>query len=262
LNNKNSVYASFSVANREPNRDSYTEAGENQRPTSERLFDTEIGYRFTAQRFTAEVNLYNMQYKNQLILTGQTSDIGELLSVNIPNSYRRGIEILGSVKISDLLRWNGNFSFNQNKIKQFTEFVNAYDSEWNYLPQKQIEHKNTDIACSPNIVANSIFFFDYKQLNLQFTSSYVGRQFIDNTQSKDRSIAAYFVNNVAVNYFWEMQKINGIGFQLLVNNIFDVEYSSNAFIYDTYFFDGQRINEKRYFPQAGINFLFTTTIKF
>ncbi|MCL1868057.1 MAG: TonB-dependent receptor [Paludibacter sp.] len=262
LNSKNSVYASFSVANREPNRNCYTEAGENQRPTSERLFDAEFGYRLAAQRFTAEVNLYNMQYKNQLILTGQISDIGELLSVNIPKSYRRGIEISGAVKISDLLSWNGNFSLNKNKIKEFTEFVSTYDADWNYLGQKPIEHKNTDIAYSPNIVANSIFCFDYKQLNLQFISSYVGRQFIDNTQSNDRSLAPYFVNNAAVNYFWKMQKIDGIAFQLLVNNIFNTEYSSNAFIYDTYFYDTQRINEKRYFPQAGTNLLFTTTVKF
>ena len=262
FNKNNNVYASFSVANREPNRDNYTEAGENERPTSERLFDTEIGYRFASQQFTAEVNFYNMQYKNQLILSGQISEIGELLTVNIPKSYRRGIEISGGARLSDFLRWNGNITLSRNKIENFTEYVAAYDADWNYLPQKLIEHKKTDIAFSANIIANSVFRFDYQGFNLQFISSYVGRQYIDNTQNKERSIEPYFVNNVAVNYFWKMRKINGIAFQLLVNNIFNTEYSSNAYIYDTYFYDNQRINEKRYFPQAGTNLLLTTTVKF
>lgn len=262
INNNNSVYASFSVANREPNRNNYTEAGVNERPTSERVFDTEIGYRFASHRFTAEMNLYNMQYKNQLILTGKISDVGELLTVNIPDSYRRGVEIGGGVKLSDSFRWDANVSFSQNKIKDFTEYVTCYDANWNDLPQQLIEHKNTDIAFSPKIVSNSIFRFDLQQFNLQFISSYVGKQYIDNTQNNDRSIDAYFVNNVAVNYFWKMTKINDIAFQLLVNNIFNTQYSSNAYIYDTYFYDNQRINEKRYFPQTGTNLLFTTTIKF
>lgn len=262
FNNKNSIYASFSVVNREPNRDNYTEAGENQRPESERLFDTEIGYRFASKRFTVEINLYNMQYLNQLILTGQTSDIGEPLTVNIPNSYRRGIEISGGVQMSGLLRWDGNFTLSRNKIKHFTEYVNCYDTDWNSLPQKTVEHTNTDIAFSANIITNSIFRFDYRQFNMQFISSYVGRQYIDNTQHTNRSIAPYFVNNVAVNYFWEMQKIHGIAFQLLVSNIFNTQYASNGYMYDTYFYDTQRIDQKRYFPQAGTNLLFTTAVRF
>ncbi|MCL2597737.1 MAG: TonB-dependent receptor [Paludibacter sp.] len=262
IDNKNSVYASFSVANREPNRNNYTEAGENERPTSEHVYDTEIGYRFASQEFTAEINLFNMKYKNQLILTGKISDVGELLTVNIPDSYRRGIEISAGVKLSHLLRWDANLSLSQNQIKNFTEYVTCYDADWNELPQILIEHKNTDIAFSPKIIANSIFHFDFQQFSVQFISSYVGKQFIDNTQNEQRSIDAYFVNNVAVNYFWKMKNIDGVGFQLLINNIFNTEYSSNAYIYDTYFYDNQRINEKRYFPQAGTNLLFTTTVKF
>ncbi|MDR2824751.1 MAG: TonB-dependent receptor, partial [Prevotellaceae bacterium] len=262
FNRNNSIYASFSIANREPNRDNYTDAGVNDRPASERLFDTEVGYRFNNQYFTAELNLYNMQYKNQLILTGKTSDIGEPLTSNVADSYRRGAEISAGVKFSNLLSWNGNLSLSINKVKKFTEFVDSFDENWVQLPQDTISHTNTNISYSPNVVANSIFSFDCQGFNLQFISSFAGRQYIDNTQNKDRSIDPYFVNSVAVNYFWKMKKNNGIGFQLLINNLFNVEYSSNAYNYYTYFLAGQRNNEKRYFPQAGANLLFTTTVKF
>ncbi|MDR1653824.1 MAG: TonB-dependent receptor [Prevotellaceae bacterium] len=259
---KSSLYASFSEANREPTRDNYTDAGANERPKSERLFDTEIGYRFNSQHFTAEVNLYNMQYKNQLILTGKTSDIGEPLTSNVSDSYRRGVEISAGVKCNDIISWNGNLSLSRNRIKEFTELVESYDGDWNWLGYKEILHKNTAISYSPNVVANNVFTFDYQGFNLQFISSYVGRQYLDNTQSSDRSIDPYFVNNVAVNYFWKMQKIDGIGFRLLLNNLFNVEYCSNGYNYYTYFLAEERVNEKRYFPQAQANILFTTILKF
>ncbi|MGB4568130.1 MAG: TonB-dependent receptor, partial [Dysgonamonadaceae bacterium] len=51
-NDNHSVYASFSVANREPNRDNYTESGPDEQPTDERLYDTEIGYRYQSPSFS------------------------------------------------------------------------------------------------------------------------------------------------------------------------------------------------------------------
>ena len=52
-NDNHSVYASFSIANREPNRDNYTEPSDEQ-PTDERLYDTEIGYRYQSPSFSFE----------------------------------------------------------------------------------------------------------------------------------------------------------------------------------------------------------------
>ena len=46
INNNLDAFASFAIANREPNRDDYTEAGISQRPKAERLFDYEAGSTF------------------------------------------------------------------------------------------------------------------------------------------------------------------------------------------------------------------------
>jgi iron complex outermembrane receptor protein len=58
-----------------------------------------------------------MKYKNQLILTGKISEIGEFLTSNIPDSYRAGAELTAGWKISDHLKWDGNCTFSRNKIK-------------------------------------------------------------------------------------------------------------------------------------------------
>ncbi|MGL4332402.1 MAG: TonB-dependent receptor, partial [Bacteroidales bacterium] len=190
------AFVSFSIANREPNRNNFTEAAENERPTYETLYDYEAGYEFRTDRFHVGANLYFMDYNNQLILTGKISEIGEALTSNIKDSYRTGIELMGGVRITNWLNWEGNVTLSQNKIKNFTEFVD----DWDTGEQITKHYDKTNIAFSPNVIANSIFSFGYKGFSAAFNSSFVGRQYMDNTSSADRSIDPYFVNNIRFGY--------------------------------------------------------------
>lgn len=262
INRSNTVFASFSVANREPNRNNYTDAGPNETPTSERLYDTEMGYKFQSSRFSVGANLYYMKYKNQLILNGKISEIGEMLTTNIPDSYRAGVELLAGIRIFDGFRWDGNLNLSQNKIKNFTEYADEYDADWNWIGTKENFFENTDISFSPNVVANSIFSYAIGDFETAFYSTYVGRQYLDNTSDANRSIDAYFVNNLRLGYSWKMNRIKSIDFNLLINNIFNTEYETNGYNWYTYYLGGERVNEKRYFPQAGTHFMFSTTLKF
>lgn len=263
LNKQNDFYASFSIANREPNRNNYTEAGPNEQPVSERLYDTEIGYRYRSPRVSLGANLYYMKYKDQLILTGKISEIGELLTSNIPDSYRRGIELMAGVKIVDQLRWDGNLTLSQNRILNFTEQdVDVYDANWEWIDAQSNDLGTTDIAYSPQVVANSIFTLTLGAFETALTSSYVGKQYIDNTSSDDRSLPAYFVNNLQARYTLELPKMKSIEFQVQVNNLLNHQYVSNGYVWYSYYLDGQRENDLRFFPQAGINFLGGVTLRF
>lgn len=263
LDNHNHLYASFSVANREPNRNNYTDAGPNEHPTSERLYDTEVGYRYQSSIASFGANVYYMKYKNQLILTGKISEIGEILTSNIPDSYRTGVELTGGVQISPLLRWDANITFSQNKIKNFVEQdVAVYDENKEWIEARSNELGTTDIAYSPDIVANSILSFSYRGFETALHSNYVGRQYLDNTSSKERSIDAYFVNNLRASYSFKIPHVESVALGVWVNNLFNVEYETNGYNYDSYYLNGKRVNEKRYFPQAGTNALANITIRF
>lgn len=263
LDKQNDVYASYSISNREPNRNNYTEAGANEKPTYETLYDTEAGYRFQSPQFSAGANLYFMRYKNQLILTGKISEIGELLTTNIANSYRTGIELNAGAKIAKWVRWDGNVALSQNKILNFIEQdVDMYDADGNWVDAKNDTLGLTDIAYSPNVVANCIFTFNFDRFEVGVYSSYVGKQYFDNTSNENRSIDAYFVNNLSVKYSLPLKQLKGIDFQLLLNNILNEKYETNAYTWYSYYLDNKRVNESRYFPQAGINFLGSVTFKF
>lgn len=257
------VYVSYSESNREPNRNNYTEAGPNERPTHETLHDFEAGYRFLSPDFSAGINTYYMKYKNQLILTGKISEIGELLTTNIEDSYRAGIELSVGAKITSSMRWDGNLSLSRNKIMNFIEQdVDVYDADWNWIDSKTNVLGTTDIAYSPNVVANNIFTLNLRNFECALHTNYVGKQYFDNTSSDDRAIDAYLVNNLSLKYTLPLKNIRGIDFQLLVNNLLNEKYETNAYTWYSYYLGENRVNESRYFPQAGINFLASITLKF
>lgn len=264
IDDKNDVYISYSISNREPNRNNYLERSATEtQPTNETLYDKELGYRYQSANFSAGLNLYYMHYLNQLILTGKISEIGELLTTNIPNSYRTGIELTAGAKFTDWIKWDFNLAISQNKILNFTEEgVDEYDANWNWIGSKNNYLETTDIAYSPNVVMNNVFTFTFNKFEIGIYSNYVSRQYFDNTSSIERSIDPYFVNNLSIKYSLPVHNLRGIDFKLMINNILNEQYESNAYTWYSYYLNGNRVNESRYFPQAGINLLGGITVKF
>lgn len=273
--NGHNVFASFAIANREPNRNNYTDAGINEYPTHETLYDYEAGYTYNGRIGMAGVNLYYMDYKNQLILTGKLSEIGEALTSNIKDSYRMGIELMGSVRICNWLDWRGNVAFSSNKIRNFTETVDEYTlypdgdggtyEDWEGT--REIFYKKTDIAMSPDIVANSSFDFHIGDFAASFNSVYVGRQYLDNTSSKSRSLDPYFVNNVQLGYSFYPRFMKEIALGVRVNNLFNTKYETNGWVYSyineaTGHNNGNRVVQDGKAAQAGTNVMASLTLRF
>lgn len=261
----NDLFASFAVAHREPTRTNYTDGSANTWPTNETLYDTELGYKFHNQFLSVGANLYWMNYHNQLVLTGKINDIGEMLTENINKSYRAGIEFIGSYTPSSWFRWDASLTLSDNKIINFKEYVDQYDADWNWTSQSEVTYNKTPIAFSPAFTGKNMLTFMYSGVEIGLQSLYVGKQYIDNTGSIDRSLDAYFVNNLRLSYELAVKGLRGIGFSVLVNNLFNEQYISNAWVY-SYNQIGTsgftRSNDFGFYPQAGRNVLASISIKF
>ncbi len=257
INENNRLFASFAIANREPNRSNYIDIEQGKVPTSERLFDYELTYKFTKANFLLEANLYYMNYKDQLVLTGGVNDVGSALMMNVDKSYRMGIELSAAANITKSISWKGNLSLSENKIKTFTEGVENWDEGGNTL----FDLGKTDIAFSPNVTANSIFSYNKSGFGVQLIDQYVGKQYIDNSSSNDRSLDAYTVSNINLSYEFKPKFAESLKFNILVNNVFNAEYESNAWVY-SYIYGGKRYAMDGYFPQAGTNFMAGVSLRF
>lgn len=252
------VYASFSVANKEGNRTDYVDAVRNTLPQSERLYDLEAGYRIQRAGFNAGVNAYGMFYKDQLVVTGKLNDTGGNIRQNVPESYRIGLELDGSYTLNSFLMINANAALSRNKIKHFSEYIMNYDTGL----EEMMTYENTDISYSPSAVLFAeLVFKPLKSFAVALQSKYVGKQYLDNTQSNIRQLNGYWTNNVRLGYDFSIKGVKNINVGLLANNILNRKYESNGYTYG-YISDGHRLSENFYFPQAGANFLLSLNVSF
>ena len=245
------VYFSFSTANREPTRADLTDADEGQRPTPETLYDFELGYMLEGQKYNFSVNGYFMYYVNQLVLTGEINDVGAAIMTNADRSYRTGIELVSAYQPLRWFRWEINGTFSLNKILDYTEYVDDWDNGGQI-----VNHLGTtNISFSPSIIANNEFVFTpVKNFDISFITKFVSRQYIDNSSRKEYSIDPYCVNNLQLSYTINTRPIPEIGLFFQVNNIFNAQYESNAWLY-RYYYGGVEQCMDGYYPQAGINFM-------
>ena len=252
------VYASFSVAAKEPSRDDYVETSKQSRPKPEELNDFEAGYKIQKKNWNASFNYYYMWYKNQLALTGEVNDVGNYTRTNIESSFREGIEAGFGWQPMQKLSITGNATLSRNKIKEFREFVDDYDNETQIL----IIHRNSDISFSPA-------FTGYLSLNAKinrkteaaFITRYVSKQYLDNTSNNTKVVEPYLVNDFRLNIRLKPKFMKDVHFSAMINNLFNVEYESNGYTF-SYIAGGERTAENYYYPQAKRNFMLQLTLEF
>lgn len=255
----NRLFLSAGIGNREPVRKDFRESSMQSRPEHETLTDLELGHSFETAKLQVRTNIYVMNYENQLINTGKINDVGAYTRINVDESYRLGIELAAIVRPFDVLDVHAGFTYSENKIASFTEYVDNYDDP-NY-EQTQIDHENTDMAFSPNVIGNIGFTYrPVEGLALNWMTKYVGDQFLDNTSNQDRKIDAFSYSNVSLNYTIEDLVFKSITFGVQCNNILDAKYQNNGYTWG-YIAGGQRTVENFYYPQAGRNFMFRLLIE-
>ena len=257
LNQNNTFYTSFAVANKEPNRDDYINAPVLTAPKSENLKNIEAGYRLAHQTFNAGFNGFAMFYKNQLVLTGKVNDVGEYIRQNVPDSYRVGLELDGKWQLSNRFGWSASAAISRNRIQKFSEFVDDYDNG----TQIRNDYSNTEIAFSPSFIGSSEFSFrPLPNAEIALLSKYVSKQYLDNTLNNARTIDAFFVQDLRLNFTTAIKQVKNIGVTLLVNNIFGELYETNGYTF-SYVFDRVATTENYYYPQARQNFLISLCLK-
>ncbi len=259
------TFISFARANREPNRNNYTDAPVDRQPVKETLHDYEAGYSLSSNRMKAGVTLYFMDYTDQLVLTGQINEVGYPVMTNVENSYRAGAEFEFAWNIMSKLTWNFNFTLSKNQIKDFTNYVDNW-SYWDDPATESFQYEEnvgkSTLAYSPSVVANNqLIYSPTKNFELALISKYVGKQYIDNTENDNFKLDPYFVNDLRISYAISPRWMEEIRLSLLVANILNEQYESNAWLY-RYYYAGSEYAMDGYFPQAGTHFMLGVSMTF
>ena len=257
------AYGSYAFANKEPNRDDY-ENGANSTtvPKAEHLQDLELGLEENKFNYGWGINLYYMNYRDQLILTGKINDVGDALRINTPHSYRAGIELQGRYKINKTVQLSGNLTLSDNKIKDFYDYTPRYDASFNLLQQDTSYFRKTNLAFSPSVIASALLqVFPFANAEIITSVKYAAKQYLDNTSSNAKSINDYFVQDLTFQYSLHNIVAKEITIVARMNNVWNKLYESNGYTY-SYFYDKALVKENFYFPMAGRNFMLALNVKF
>jgi len=258
------AYASVAMSHREPERNNFTNNGSYPFPKPEQLVDYELGYNYNGKMWQAGANFYYMDYTDQFVQTGAVSDIGEALTTNIKDSYRMGVELQAGVNPTRWLTIEANAALSENKIKDFDEVIDDFDT----YGTQTFHYDNSTLAYSPSAILNGFVTFHHKGIALTWHTGYVSRQYLDNTENKDRSLPAYSVSNVSLGYTLKPKKVvKEAIFKVNFNNIFNKRYAASGWVYSAIYESAGHTNDNRYYqigymPMAGFTVMGNLTLIF
>jgi len=252
-NENNQFYISYARAQREPTRADYASGS----PNPEKLDDFELGWRRNFNSFSINLNAFYMLYDDQLVLTGERDINGYEIRTNVGESYRLGLEIDTKLFINSSLDIESNLSISENKNKNLF-FI--FDGELK-------NYGNTDIAYSPKFIANNIInFYPNDKTSVSLRSNYISEQFFAQTNSPISKLDSFFTNDLNLSHeIYLNDFVDELKIKLLINNIFDLEYTSYGGYYTYDVPEGNSLKTYEgtyYYPQSGINFLLGIDIKF
>ncbi len=280
LSNNCSFYSFLGVGHREPNRDDFTQSTPESRPKPEQMLDLETGLHYTTHNWTGSANFFWMRYQDQLVLDGRINDVGAYIRTNVPNSWRTGLELEATAQVTSFLTLAGSAAFSQNKIREFTEFRDNWDTG----AQEAFVYQNTDLAFSPHWIARGEATWNLKPIvhskgwaiTSTLTGKYVSPQYLDNTSNEKTSLPGYFVSDFRLNF--DLMDVIGKKASVIfsINNLFNEHYASNgwAYRYTSAGYDarpddpytrlevGDVYHQAGYFPQAGRHWMATLRLYF
>jgi iron complex outermembrane recepter protein len=270
------IYGSAALGHREPGRsdikdviETINAGGSHEALKAEKMLDIELGYEFTSEKFSASADLYAMEYWDMLIETGKRSNVGYAIKENVPRAWRRGVELSAAWKPLTGLEISANAAFSDNRIKEFTAYLDAYDADWTSIGQTSTVYSRPQILLSPSAVGSLQARAELgewlhcalcQNLTLSADWKYVGRQYWDNTSNADRCIPSYNVMNCSLQKNFSVQG-GTLGIGLYVNNLLNAKYYADAWVYRA-MVGGSEYQEEGLFPQAPRNALLKVTLSF
>ena len=254
INRQHRLFTSYAYVSKEPYRNCYTDAHMDASgnikdyPKPEHMHDLELGYQYTTDKLQLGANVYYMKYKDQLVLTGETNEIGEALTANVPDSYRFGVELQGAWSPVDWFTWSANVTWSRNRVQDFTEVV--YDEDYTahntYLG-------STPISMSPDWIAANSLRFHYRGFSADVQTKAVSKQYMTNAGNDAHALKAYCISNLRLAYSLQPRSIlRDVTFGIDVNNLFNQRYFTNGYA-GGYIEAGKRYDDAAYSAQAGTN---------
>lgn len=183
----------------------------------ETLYDYEVGTGYRTQRTSMKLNIYYMDFRNEIVSNGQLDRFGQPITGNAKRTRHYGIEFSGAYRLLPSFRISGNFAMSTNKFVEFTSLG------WS---ASDTLDGNT-IGGFPGQMGNLEFQYTRSRWFVRLHGQYVGKQYTTNFENAGPAVDPYNVWDARFGYRFPIYGGN-LNLALTVNNIFDMLYATHG----------------------------------
>ena len=159
----------------------------------EKVLDVEAGVEVRRGRLRLSADVYSMDFRDEIALSGELSEIGLPLRRNVPRSYRRGVELEVDWRPGPAWRVLGSANFSRNRIDEWTQFYDVYDSSGAWIDSASIVHRDVPPLLTPQALLNaSLDWTPSPVLGVGVAARWVSESQLDNTGDPDFRTPAWF----------------------------------------------------------------------
>lgn len=169
----------------------------------ETVIDHELGVRYKGEKIHLDANVFYMNFKKEITLSGSFGPNGLLLNQDVDSSERKGIETSLEWDLSSAIRWKNSATYMRAKIK---------DQQQSFHP-----------VMTPEWVVFSTVEYANRNLTAGLETRYQSDAWVN--LSNTEKVPGFTLCNTYFRY-----KINDLEWKLSINNLFDKSYLTSGVI--------------------------------
>lgn len=200
----------------------------------EALLNVELGVGFQVAGASILMNAYLMNFKNEIVKSGQLDRFGQPITGNAKRTQHSGIEMSGRLPIIPDFQLEVNGMISSNKLKDYT----VYQKQKGVVIPKSLNGNH--IAGFPDYLSNVKVIYKTGGLTTEAILKIVGPQYTDNFQNETNKVDLYVVVNGYIGYrIPALFGSRSIELKLAGNNLFNRLYAMSGES-DQYFVAAER----------------------
>ena len=189
----------------------------------EKVHDFELGASWSARGASATVNLFRMNFRDELVYAGQfNTDLGYPILGNAAKSIHQGVEL--DARASREVARATRVALSANATLSDNHFV-RYREVYGTNPGDTLSYDGKQLGFFPAVLANLGAEWAWRGLSLSAGAQHVGRIYLDNTETRDASIAPHTVAN-----FGAAWRARPVELSVRLFNAFDRRYETSGYM--------------------------------
>jgi iron complex outermembrane receptor protein len=148
----------------------------------EKVLDIEAGIEVSRGGLRLSADVYSMDFRDEIALSGELSEIGLPVRRNVPRSHRRGVELGLDWRPNAQWRILGSANLSRNRIEEWAQFYDVYDESGTWIDSTAVVHRDVAPLLTPGVLLNAaVDWTPSSALDLGLAARWVDEAQLDNT---------------------------------------------------------------------------------